>query len=143
MVALFEVDEPHALGVPSDLRYVRGIEPDDHTFFGNEHHPAVGAQELHPDHGAVAAAGLDVDDALAAAGLQAVLVERRALAVTVGAYGEHAAPRRDDLEGDDLVLGLEGDALYPVSRASHGTDVVLLEADRHAFPGREQHLVGA
>src|SRR6185503_17367228 len=75
VVALFELDEANPLRVPADGRDVCRVQTDDHTFFGDEHHTLVTDDELGPHHRPVAAAGLDVDDALAAPALQAVLAD--------------------------------------------------------------------
>src|SRR5882762_1499649 len=75
VVPLLQLYEAHPLGVPANGRDVRRVQADDHTLFGDEHHALVALQELDPHHLAVAAGGLDVDEALAAAALDAVLVE--------------------------------------------------------------------
>src|SRR6266851_5368896 len=67
VIAFLQLDEAHSLGVPADGRDVRRVEPDDHTFFGDQHHPLVAAKELHSHHLAVATRGLDVDEPLAPA----------------------------------------------------------------------------
>src|SRR6185295_12224910 len=62
---LVQLDEADSLGISPDRGNVLGVEADDHTLFGDEHHAFVGSQELDPHHPAVAGCGLDVDEALA------------------------------------------------------------------------------
>ena len=60
-----------------------GLHAQDHALLGDEHQLVVVVHVRDADDLAVALAGLDVDDADAAARLQAVLVELGALAVAV------------------------------------------------------------
>src|SRR5262249_60008240 len=58
VVPLLELDEADPLGIPADGRDVCRVEADDHTLFGDEHHLFFSAEELYPDHPAVAASRL-------------------------------------------------------------------------------------
>ena len=89
---------------------------------------------------AVAVGGLDVDDADAAARLQAVLLELGALAVAVLRDGQHRAAFAHDLHRHDLVALAQADAADAVGGAAHRADVGLLEADGHAVAGAEEDL---
>src|SRR5690349_15198129 len=75
-----EIDDAHAPGVASLRGHVGDVEAD-HLALRRDDQDVVGVAHLqHRDHVAVTATGLDVDDPLAGAPLQAILVERRALA---------------------------------------------------------------
>src|SRR5712691_7754316 len=143
VVPFLQLDEAHPLGIPADGRDVRRVQADDHTLFGDEHHALVALQELDPHHLAVAAGGLDVDEALAAAALDAVLVEGGLLAVAVLGHGEHGAAGGHDLERDHLVPLLQLDALHAVGGPPHRPHVFLAEVDGHPVAGGEQDLVRA
>src|SRR5438093_899562 len=87
-----EVDDPHTPGVAPLGGDVGGMEAD-HLAIGRDDQDVVAVVHLeHGDDGAVAAAGLDVDDALAGPPLQPVLVEGRPLAEIA-----HRHARRDHL----------------------------------------------
>ena len=49
-------------------------------------------------------------------------------------------PFLDDVRRDDRVLRLDLDALDARRRAAHRAHLLLAEPDRHALPGREEHL---
>jgi len=106
--------------------------------------------------------GLHVDDAGASAGLEAVLVDVGALAESVLGDGEDEAGGDvlalglelllaglavlfvwGDGEADDVVVLAEGDAFDAVGGASHGADVVLVEADGLALVGGEEDDLAA
>src|SRR5215470_19008230 len=76
-----EVDDAHAHRVAALRRHIVRVDADDLALGGDDEHVIAGAHLQHADDHAVAAAGLDVDDALAGAALQPVFVEWRALAV--------------------------------------------------------------
>ena len=108
-------------------------------------HDLVGVGYLgHGDDRSVAVAGLDVDQALAAAVLGAVFRQHGALAIAVAADRQQAGrvvAAVGDHHADDLVSLLEADPLDAVGGPAHGTDVGLVEPDRHAGAGAEDDLV--
>src|SRR5207245_9363203 len=132
-----EIDDAHAHRVAALRGHVTRVEADD-LALGRDHEDVVALADLkHAHDGAVAAAGLDVDDALARAALQPVFVERRALAV---------APLRDrpdlsallhDVGGDALVALVHLGATHARGAATHRAYLVLGEADGHAELGGE------
>src|SRR5262249_41656900 len=101
------------------------------------------------DYLPVAGSGLHVDHALAATGLQAIFVHRRALAVAVFGDAEDQARQfvfhalavdslfaitvlGSDRHADNVVVFFQIHATDAVSRPSHGTHTVFIEADGHA-----------
>src|SRR5436309_1942344 len=84
--------------------------------------------------------GVEVDDALAGATLQAVLVERRALAVAALGDCEDLRALLHDVGRDDLVTLVHVDAAHAGGAAAHRSHLVLGEADGHAELGRDHHL---
>src|SRR5690606_21737882 len=114
---------------------------------GDEHQLVVVADGGHVDDRAVAVGRLDVDDAAAAAALEAVLLDRGALAVPVLAGGEdHAelfavAGAGDDDHADDAVVRVQVDAAHAAGGSAHGAGVALLEADGHPAARAQQDLV--
>src|SRR5205823_13951161 len=117
-----------------------GVDADD-LALGRDHENVVTASQLqHADHGAVATAGLDVDDALARAALQAVLVERRALAVAAQGDREDLRALLHDVGRDDLVTLVHVDAAHAGGAAAHRAHLVLGKPDGHAELGGDHHL---
>ena len=82
---------------------VAGLHAQDHALLRDQHQLVVVVHVGDADDLAVAVRGLDVDDADAAARLQAVLLEPGALAVAVLRDGEDGAPLADDFHRDDFV----------------------------------------
>src|SRR6185312_6582387 len=104
LVALRELDQPHALRVAGDGRDVVAAQADRLALLGHHHEVVLVGHELDADDRAVAVGGLDRDDAAAAAMLAAVLVELGALAVAVLTDGQQGllAGRREGFHADDL-----------------------------------------
>src|SRR5947207_14863007 len=119
------------------------MHPDD-AALGGDHEDVVALSDLkHADHGAVAAAGLDVDDALAGATLEAIFVERRALAVAALGDRQDLRALLHDIGGDDLVALVHLDAAHAGRAAAHPAHLVLREADGHAELGGDHDLASA
>ena len=142
-VALFEANQAHTLRVAADRAQRRHRHADHHAVLGDDQHLVVVGDVRDADHRAVAVRRLDVADAEAAATGDAVLGERRALAVAVGGHREHRARLLDHLHGDDLVTIAQRDGANAVRRPAHRADAVLGEADRHAGASADEHVVGA
>src|SRR5262245_23022278 len=135
-----EVDDAHAPGVPSLRRHVGDMEPD-HLALRRDDQDVVAVAHLeHRDDVAVTTAGLDVDDPLAGAALQAILLERGAFAVAALGDGQTADALQHDVGRDDLVALVELDALHAASPAAHRAHLFLREADAHPELGRDHHL---
>src|SRR6185503_10308527 len=140
LVVGVDVDDAHAHRIAALARDVIHVEAD-HLALAGDHEHVVPLPHLeHAHHRPIAPARLDVDDALARAPGEAILVERRALAVAAHRHRQHAHPLLDHFRGDDLVMLLEVDALHPGGHPPRGPELVLGEADEHALLGREQHL---
>ena len=93
---------------------------------------------------AVPLAGADRDDALAAAVLDAVVLERRALAVAVLADGEDRRAGRQDLHADDASSPAQATCrARPSAARPIGAHLVLVEADRLAARRGDDHLLAA
>src|SRR5256712_7127189 len=138
-----EVDDPHTPGVAPLGGDVGGVEAD-HLAIGRDDQDVVAVVHLeHGDDGAVAAAGLDVDDALAGPPLQPVLVEGRPLAEAALGDGEDRDAFLHDVGGDDLVAVVELDALHAAGAPAHRAHLFLREPDDHAELGRDHDLAPA
>src|SRR5947199_2911405 len=140
LVVGVEIDDAHAHRVAPLRGHVTRVEADD-LALGRDHEDVVGLADLkHAHDGAVAAAGLDVDDALARAALQPVFVERRALAVAPLRDRQDLSALLHDVGGDDLVALVHLDATHARGAATHRAYLVLGEADGHAELGGDHHL---
>src|SRR5437763_1933527 len=127
-----QLDDAHAPGVAALGADVGGMETD-HLALGRDDQDVVAVAHLeHADDVAVAAAGLDVDDPLAAPALQPVLLERRALAEAALGHGEDRQALLDDVGGNHVVALLDLDALHAGRAAAHRPHFLLGEADDHA-----------
>src|SRR6185436_10164862 len=135
-----ETYQPHALSVAAHRRDIRDRRANHRARRGDQHDLVLGRGLQRADEPAVALRGLDADDALTAAALHGMLVDRRQLAVTV-LRGRHDRPGTDDAERDDLV-GRTGElqAAHAGGGAAHRAHVLLREPDRLAR-AREQHDV--
>src|SRR3989475_5434104 len=143
LVVGVEVDDAYAHRVAALRRNVVRVDADD-LALGGDHEDVVAATHLqHPDHGAVATTGLDVDDALAGPALQAVLVERRALAVAALGDRQDLGALLHDVARDDLVALVHLDATHAGGAAPHRPHLVFGEADGHAQLGGDHHLARA
>src|SRR5882762_1929079 len=137
------VDDAHAHRVTALGRHVVRVHADDLAFRGDHEEVGTGPDLQHAHHRAVAAAGLDVDDALTRAALQPVLLERRPLTVAALGHGEDLGALLHDVARDDLVALVHLDAAHAGGAAAHRTDLVLREADGHAQLGGDHDLAGA
>src|SRR5215510_14053332 len=138
-----EVDDPHAPRVAPLGRHVGRVEAN-HLALRRDDQDVVAVPHLkHGDDVAVAAAGLDVDDPLAGPALQAILVERRALAEAALGDGEDADALLHDVGGDDLVALVDLDPFDAAGAVSHRAHFLLREADAHAELGRDHDLAAA
>src|SRR3989442_10392438 len=88
LVVGIEVDDAHAHRVTALGRHVVRVHADDLAFRGDDEEVGAAPDLQHAHHRAVAAAGLDVDDALTRAALQPVFLERRPLTVAALGHGE-------------------------------------------------------
>src|SRR5450755_983684 len=108
---------------------------------GDDHHLVLGFDHGDADHRPIAVAAVDQNDALAAAGLDSELLDRRALAVAALAYREHElALGLGPGQPDDFVVRLELDGLHAGSVAAHGTHLLLVEADALPHLGGHEEL---
>src|SRR5262249_40548126 len=105
---------------------------------GDHHHLVVAGDRQQVDHLAVALAGADVDQALAAAALHAVLLDRGALAVAALAHGEQRLLAVADHHVDHGVAVLQLDAAHAAGPPAPRPHVGLVEPDRHAV-ARAEH----
>src|SRR5438093_7555946 len=119
LVVGVEVDDAHAHRVPALRGHRVGREADEPPLGGDDQHVVAFAHLDHADHRAVAAAGLDVDDPLAGPALQAVFVERRALAVAALGHGEDQRALLDDVGSNDLVALVDLDPAHAGGGAAH------------------------
>src|SRR5438128_4304864 len=139
-VPRFHLDEADALRRAADRADAAGAHPQDHALLRDQHQLIVVVHVGDADDLAVAIARLDVDDADAAARLQAVFLELGPLAVAVLRDGQQRGPFADDFHRDDLVALPQADAPDAVCGAPHRADVRLLEPDRHAVARAEEDL---
>src|SRR5690606_7420788 len=108
---------------------------------GDQHDLVGRLDQRDPDHRTVALAGVDQDDALAAAVLTAEFLELGALAVAARAHRQHPfALRLGASQAHDLVAFAELDRLHARSVAAHGAHLRLVEADRLPGLGRDQEF---
>src|SRR5205823_443762 len=127
-----QLDDAYAPGVAALGADVGGVEAN-HLALGRDDQDVVAVPHLeHGDDVAVAAAGLDVDDPLAAAALQPVLLERRPLAEAAVGHREDRQALLDDVRGNHVVALLDLDALDAGRAAAHRSHFLLGEADDHA-----------
>src|SRR5207302_7931312 len=143
LVVGVEVDDAHAHRVTALGRHVVRVHADDLAFRGDDEEVGAAPDLQHAHHRAVAAARLDVDDALTPAALQPVPLERRPLAVAALGHGQDLGALLHDVGRDDLVALVHLDAAYPGGAAAHRPDLVLREADGHAQRGGAHNLAGA
>src|SRR5205807_113435 len=143
LVVGIEVDDAHAHRVTALRRHVVRVHADDLAFRGDHEEVGAAPDLQHAHHRAVAAARLDVDDALTPAALQPVLLERRPLAVAALGHGQDLGALLHDVGRDDLVALVHLDAAYTGGAAAHRPDLVLREADGHAQLGGDHDLAGA
>src|SRR5437762_2316590 len=112
LVVGVEVDDAHAHRVTALGRHVVRVHADDLAFRGDDEEVGTGPDLQHAHHRAVAAAGLDVDDALTRAALQPVFLERRPLTVAALGHGEDLGALLHDVARDDLVALVHLDAAH-------------------------------
>ena len=107
-VAVFEVEELDAGGAAAGAADGFGVDTDDFAELADKHHFGGVVDELDAGDFASLGAGLHVDDAGAAAGLETVAVDVGALAETVLRDGEDEAGREAELFVELVELGLGG-----------------------------------
>src|SRR5207302_1423010 len=139
-VIRLEVDDAHAPRVAALGGDVGRGEPDDLALRGDDENVVRLPHLEHPDDVAVAATGLDVDDALARAALQPVLLERRPLAVAALGHGQDRRALLQHVGGDHLVAVLDLDPPHARRGPPHRARLLLGEADDHAELRRDHDL---
>src|SRR3989442_86714 len=139
-VVRLEVDDADAPRVAALGGDVGRGEPDDLALRGDDENVIRLPHLEHPDDVAVAATGLDVDDALARAALQPVLLERGPLAVAALGHGQDQHALLHHVGGDHLVAILDLDPPDARRGPTHRTRLVLGEADDHAELRRDHDL---
>src|SRR5512146_2891954 len=102
--------QANALRGPADDADLPDVDPVHLPLLGDHHYLILLLHLQGAHHGPVFLGNPDIDDALAAAALEAVLLQVRALAVPPFRHRENRGPRSDDLRRDDLVTRLLGDA---------------------------------
>src|SRR5262245_17926004 len=143
LVVGVEVDDAHAHRVAALRRDVVRVDADDLALGGDDQHVVTRPDLEHAHHGAVATAGLDVDDALAGAALQPVFVERRALAVAAPGDRQDLRALLHDVPRDHRVILLDFDAADAGGATTHRSHLVLGEADGHAELGGDHDFARA
>ena len=143
MRAFVQAHQHDAHGGPALAAHV--FHADAHHLVGRgQHDEAVVVTHGHgAHHGTGLGRDLEVDDALAAARLEAVEVHAGALAEAVGGNGHDLrglVVLLEDDAGHHHVLAAQGDALDARGHAAHGAHVLAGEADGIAV-GRGQHDV--
>src|SRR5690606_29184760 len=86
--ALIERDKANAHGIAANSRNAADVEADYLSGCGDDHYIIALVDERRAHYRAVSFARLDIDDALAAPALPAILADGRALAVTVFTDGQ-------------------------------------------------------
>src|SRR5690606_19478 len=113
-VSLVEIHQPHALRRTADDGDPARPGSQNHALLRDEHQLLVVEDAGDAHHLAIPLGGLDVDDAVAAAALDPVLVDDRALAVAVLGHGQNRAAGPQHLHADDLIPRPERDAPHAV-----------------------------
>src|SRR5262249_55409901 len=138
---------------------VLGVDADDLAEVADQHGFRRLIHQHDRDHVAVAGRSLHVDHAFAAARLEAIFIDGRALAVPI--LGDAKDERwyffflftvrlgllfavtvfGSNRDSNHVVALLQVHAAYTVRRAAHGTDTVFVEADGRTFMrGQEDDL---
>ena len=136
----FDVDEAHALCRATDAADVLRRHPQDLALLRDQHQRIVVADLDDADDLAIPIAGLNVDDADAAARLHAILVEVGALAVSLLGDGQDGAGRAEHLHGDDGILVAQRYAADAVGAAARRPHVAFREPDCHAVARGDEDL---
>src|SRR6267142_1102070 len=137
-----EVDDAYAHRVAPLRGDFAGVDADDLALGGDEQDVVALAHLQHADHGAVAAGGLDVADAFAAASSQSILLERRALAEAPLGDGQDLRPLLHDLGRDDGIVVLDVDPAHPARAAAPREDLLFREPNDHPELRGDHHLAG-
>ena len=115
-----------------------------HLTFGRDQHQFVDVGHgERPDDVAGFISGLHRDDAFAAAGLFAVIIERRAFADPVLARDEQHRCRIHNRDGNDVVAFLRTNSPDADGVASLVAQLFFVKTQTHAFLGDENELVVA
>src|SRR5947209_18996875 len=85
------------------------------------------------DHAAGLVVGLHVDDPLATARRESIILQRSALAVAVFGDGQDEAFFLDHLHPHQIIVRIEAHRADAARLAAHAAHVFLVEADRLAF----------
>src|SRR5512136_1148486 len=133
--------QANTLRGPANDADLPDVDPIHLPLLGDHHHLILLLYLQGAHHGAVLLGDADVDDALAATALEAVLLQLRALAVPPFVHREHRGPGPDDLRRHHLVARLQVNADDAAAAAADGPDLLLSEADGHALLGGQEDLV--
>src|SRR5437588_10112444 len=119
LVAAVGLNEPHALGASSGLANLAGLDAYELAVLGDDHHLGLFVDGEDGDDLAGLLRRLHVDDALAAAPLQAIGCYRRLLAEAALRNAEHALRivRRNGGERDYVVAFAQVFAAHAARRA--------------------------
>src|SRR6266545_6424141 len=131
-VAGDEVHDLHALRVAAADADALDGDANHDPLLGDHHQLVVGEHFLEGDDVARLGTALQRDDAAAAAVLNPVFVELRALAHPLLGHHEQRGLAAHHDHVDHVVLLVELDALHAGRRAPHVAHVLLVETDAHA-----------
>src|ERR1051325_10967543 len=140
-IARRQVHDLHALRVAAGDADALDRHADHDAFLRDHHELVVGQHFLQGDHVAGLVVALQRDDAPAAAVLDAILVELRALAHALFGDREQRGFAPHDHHVDDRILLVELDPLHAGGRPAHVADVLLVEANAHAVRRGEHDVV--
>src|SRR4029079_15822948 len=114
--------------------------PDRDAMLGDEHQLVVGEHFLYGDGVTGFLRAMHGDDALPAALLNAVLIDRRALAHALLRHHEEVGLALDHDHADHLVVRPELDPLHAGRVATHLARILFVEANRQAVPPGQHHV---
>src|ERR1017187_3631189 len=143
LVAFLQIHQADALrgapGLPDGGR----LDADDLAVLADNHDVGILLHQQNAHYAPGLVGGLHVDDALAAAGNQAVGCQRGALAVTVFGDGEEQPFLLSHLHADQVIVRVETHTAHAARLAAHGAHVFLAEAYGLAPVGSQEHVVVA
>src|SRR6266850_2576798 len=140
-VAGRQVHDLHALRVAARDADAFDGHADHDSLLGDHHQLVIGQDFLEGDDVSGLRSALERNDAAAAAVLNAVLVELRALAHPLLGHHEQRGLAAHHDHVNHVVLLVELDALHAGGRAAHVAHVLLVEADAHAVIRGEDDVV--
>src|SRR5208283_4227854 len=135
LIALLEANQPHALGVSTNDRNILDRSSHQGSALTHEHDLVVEAHLQRADHAAVAVGDLQRNDALAAAAVPRVFLERREFSEALLGRGQNVTLVGDYQRVDPLIVA-QANAAHAGRFAAHRPHLVLDKADRLAA-GRE------